>query len=191
MRKSNLYSLGASIIIHAVILSLLLLSFTFHSSFKIPGKTHPVIAYLAPYTLQKIAKPHNTQPIIKSHAGILPIPKQPQKTISKPHHQAIPKNKKISGNKLNHLITLIYQAIDKHKIYPQSAQDLQHSGKVIITFNLNPTGSINGLQLAHSSGYHDLDQAALNTIKATQPIIGVNKYLKVQQTFSIPIVYES
>lgn len=95
----------------------------------------------------------------------------------------------MSGDQINHLVILIYQAISQHKEYPENA-DLQKTTKVVISFVLNPNGEINAAHIAKSSGNSNLDQAALLAVNEAQPIQGVSEYLKSAQDFAIPIVYQ-
>lgn len=189
-----------SIVIHCMLLVALLLTINHQTTYTIPGHTHIISAYLqvekksfssrAPH-LSSRAQPRdlkaNASPSVKM-AKSNSAHHYPRKQI---HQQTIPQNQTISGAELNQLITLIYQTINKHKVYPEEAASLQQQGKVIVTFTLHPNGLITHLHIQHSSGYADLDQAALTTLENSNPIHGVNKYLHQTQNFSLPIAYQT
>jgi len=99
-----------------------------------------------------------------------------------------PQQKKLSGEQTNQLITIIYQTVHKNKVYPLQSRRLHHQGKVLIAFSLLPTGHINNVKVRKSSGYSDLDKAALKALSASQPF-KVEQLLSSKQDIAIPIVY--
>ncbi len=61
--------------------------------------------------------------------------------------------------------------------YPPEAAAFRIKGTVTISFLLYPDGRVTEAAIAQSSGFHLLDEAALNTIKAISPVRDVNLYL--------------
>lgn len=69
------------------------------------------------------------------------------------------------------LLKMIAESIQQHLTYPASAQDQIQQGSAVIDFRLSPDGEISQIRLIQSSGSQDLDQAALQAVKASSPII--------------------
>jgi len=210
MKKNNISGLALSFLIHGILLIILFLNFDFQdkNQVSIPGQKDIIFSELLennnPDTNQgtniKFAPPPSllerpknpisrldTPPLIKQPIQ-KPRPTPIIKTLEKPHPEEI---KAISGTQLNQLISLIYQAISRHKNYPEMAQELNQTGIVTVSFKIQPNGEISNLLLLHSSAYHDLDQAALNAVLAAQPFQGVQKYLTQAQTFKLNIEFQN
>lgn len=56
--------------------------------------------------------------------------------------------------------------IERKKIYPDAARDLGMSGEVEVLYELDRSGALLRAEIAASSGYKLLDQAALRAVKA-------------------------
>ena len=193
MKNGQTYNIALSILLH---LSLFFFLF-FHNqhTFTIPGEKKTIIhAYIFTEPLQK-KQPKKTIDLRSK----LKNPKQHTHEITvkpksiKQHHttkrSSIQKNEEIFGDKINQLVIIIYKAINQHKKYPLDNETSQHAGRVIVTFILQPDGKISHLHLSKSSGFRNLDQSAIATIKASQPIANISHLLKHPQEFSIPIDY--
>ena len=59
----------------------------------------------------------------------------------------------------------IRQALAKNKKYPRSAQKMGLTGKVKLSFTIQPNGEITDIKLKTSSGHHVLDEAAVETLE--------------------------
>ena len=96
-------------------------------------------------------------------------------------------SKKITMGSHNKLLEIIHDRISMYQIYPQQAVSLDQTGNVQVEFNLAPSGQISDIRLLHSSGFFDLDNAALMTLHAINPINKVASYLSKSQLFVIEI----
>ena len=88
------------------------------------------------------------------------------------------------------LLTLLHTAIAQQQHYPASAQELEQTGRVTLSFTLFPDGSINQLTITRSSGISSLDNAALAAINAATPFQRVDRYLKAAQQYQLDVVFE-
>lgn len=73
--------------------------------------------------------------------------------------------------------------------YPQQARQMRQQGRVKVAFTLQDDGRLSNIRLLQSSGYHSLDQAALNTLKRlgkySPPPAGVNRQISTTIVFSL------
>lgn len=171
-----------SVLLHALLLAAILFNFNSHSNYSVPGSTKIIQAYI-PKLSTKNNNSSSKLNLMKN--GILSAGGFNQ---FKHSEKTLPQTEQISGDQINQLVNLIYQAISQHQEYPENA-DLQKTAKVIVSFILNPNGNIEAAKIAESSGNSSLDQAALLSVNEAQPIQGVSEYLKSAQDFAIPIVY--
>ncbi|MSN95810.1 energy transducer TonB [Campylobacter sp. FMV-PI01] len=83
---------------------------------------------------------------------------------------------------------LIYQAILKHKTYPDRAKKMRAEGRVIITFQLRNKNSFEILKIKQSSGIKILDEHALKIIdkaKIDFPSEAIGKSITVPINFNL------
>jgi protein TonB len=59
--------------------------------------------------------------------------------------------------------------IESKKQYPQSAQNRQLEGRVIVGFTLSPSGHVTSAEIVQSSHHSILDQAALTAVRSASP----------------------
>lgn len=57
----------------------------------------------------------------------------------------------------------------RHKSYPQLAERLGHEGAVKVSFSIGADGGLNSVSVRDSSGYDELDEAALDAVRAAAP----------------------
>lgn len=60
--------------------------------------------------------------------------------------------------------------LGKHKRYPAQARSLRHEGEVAVRFRVNRAGRVISASVSRSSGFPDLDAAALDLFKRAQPL---------------------
>ena len=58
--------------------------------------------------------------------------------------------------------------IEKHKIYPASAKELDMTGDVVLAYTINRQGSVVEASVLQSSGFRLLDAAALKALRASR-----------------------
>lgn len=95
----------------------------------------------------------------------LPRPAEPPKTVEPPAPPQAPRS--------NPAAESAYQAqarseIDKQKRYPEEAQQLGMSGTVLVSYSIARDGHLLRAEIAQSSGFKLLDQAALQAVQRTR-----------------------
>lgn len=194
MKWTNPTSITISLALHALLIVFLVLHIHHDTRFIIPGKKQIILASLvmpAPKPQPRQPIHHKTPPIAEH--GSLPKAVSHHPQISHPTPPKKPhlaETKAISGTKLNKLIAIVYRDIAAHKTYPEMAQQLNQTGVATVSFMLHPDGKITGLTLVRSSGYQDLDQAALAAVTAAQPFSGVQAYLREARQFRLNIHFQ-
>lgn len=191
--RSFLFSIG----IHTAVLLAIFWSALHASHYAIHGKTR-VIDAVAITALPPMNTPVRMPP--KQHHTAQAQSTKPraliQENITPAHIKAAntttrtSQPKKITGKTFSLLVQLIYRSINQHRIYPEHSQALNHTGNVLLSFVLRPNGSLSQLQVTKSSGHHDLDQAAIDTLRASTPITGIARYLPTPQSFTVIIAYQ-
>ncbi|MFA5685707.1 MAG: TonB family protein [Lysobacteraceae bacterium] len=88
------------------------------------------------------------------------------------------------------LAALLHQAIDRHKRYPQGALRLGREGAARIDFRLAPDGSIDDLNIGHSSGVRSLDLAAFRAVQAIAPFADAHRYLDRTRRFQVDVIFQ-
>lgn len=88
------------------------------------------------------------------------------------------------------LMSLLHQAIDRNKRYPQSALRMGREGSARVDFNLGPDGQIEALNIGNSSGVHALDIAASRAVQDIAPFPMAGRYLDRTQRFQVDVVFQ-
>jgi TonB family protein len=84
----------------------------------------------------------------------------------------------------------VRQRIASAKYYPRTAQRRGMEGKPVIAFTLNKQGRLVKVNLAQSSGYQMLDQAALEAVQQAAPYPEIPAELKTDSyQFKLPISF--
>lgn len=60
-------------------------------------------------------------------------------------------------------------SILRHKTYPAIAERLAHEGAAKVSFTIDANGSLQSATVRSSSGYDELDEAALNAVRSAAP----------------------
>lgn len=68
------------------------------------------------------------------------------------------------------VLALIRKKIMKHKSYPTLAKQNKWTGKVKVSFKIKVDGSLDFVKVLQTSGYAELDDDAINTIKSSAPL---------------------
>ena len=64
----------------------------------------------------------------------------------------------------------IRREIERHKRYPTRAKMMRKQGKVSVSFNVGPDGSLSGARVTQSSDDESLDNAALEAVNSARPV---------------------
>lgn len=88
------------------------------------------------------------------------------------------------------ILLKLHAAIAAKQSYPESALELKQKGTVKIGFSLYPDGQLKNITLLKSSGFDEIDRAALNAVHAISPATAIARSLKTAEFFSVDIVFE-
>jgi protein TonB len=162
----------------------------------------PVPSYVYQEPQKPLMTAENQQPVASD--GLIkpknPAPGEPANTATKHDASAETRPTKagtdpatvIANKKTDKLlIKLLSRATSKKLVYPKSAQDFRVTGKVEVRFYLTPDGQISDITLVGSSGSDVLDEAALNAVRATSPVQGVDAYLSNPKYLVVGIIFSA
>ena len=80
--------------------------------------------------------------------------------------------------------------IEKAKRYPREARRKGREGKVVLSFQINRKGEVGEIKLVQSSGYRELDEEGMTTIRRAAPFLppplGDQDTLEVK----VPLVFQ-
>ena len=79
--------------------------------------------------------------------------------------------------------------LERRKRYPNGARSRREQGMVHVNFTIDDAGNVLGVSLARSSGFPELDQAAVQAVQRASPVPapppGVNKNITAPMNFNI------
>ena len=78
---------------------------------------------------------------------------------------------------------VIESQIERAKNYPRMARERGIQGVVRVRFKLKPSGDVDRVEIASSSGYDVLDDASVKTVYRASPMPYVNGWLEVPMTY--------
>ena len=87
------------------------------------------------------------------------------------------------------LLALLHQAIDDRKRYPTLARRQRREGSATVLFRLHPDGALDRLELAASSGFDMLDQAALRAVAGVAPFEPAMRLLTRDAEFRVEVEF--
>jgi len=92
---------------------------------------------------------------------------------------------------LSRYIARVRTKIEQRKYYPSSSRRMKEEGTVTVSFLLTPTGDLVTLSVAASSGFPDLDDAALDAVRNASPYPAFPSALKTTSlALRVPITFE-
>ena len=94
-----------------------------------------------------------------------PTPKKDRRTPVGSESLSPPQN----PNLLDKYLTAIQQILKEHLRLPTALRRAKVSGKLMVSMILLPDGKLETVAIVESSGREDLDQVAIDTVKAAQP----------------------
>jgi len=95
----------------------------------------------------------------------------------------------ITRSRLLELTGRLHRAIERQKHYPLSARRLGREGTTSVAFRMNPSGAIDSLEVAASSGEPSLDRAALRAVRGISPFDEAGAYLDETAPFRVDIAF--
>lgn len=91
---------------------------------------------------------------------------------------------------LNGYVAEVRGKVYGSKYYPEQARRLEHEGRVKVRFTVTASGSISSVSVSSSSGYSDLDNAALGAVRRASPFPAIPSGLeKNSLTMSITLKF--
>lgn len=80
--------------------------------------------------------------------------------------------------------------IEAGKVYPVKARRLRHQGQVLLSFTIDPDGTISEVQIGRSSGSVILDEAALTLVRSLSGRLPAPAGLaQRRRSFTLPLAY--
>ena len=74
--------------------------------------------------------------------------------------------------------------------YPVKAQRRGWQGRVLVEARVTAAGLVSGVSLAHSSGYHLLDQTALAAVRAWRFVPALHDGRRIASTVTVPVLFQ-
>lgn len=84
-------------------------------------------------------------------------------------------------------VSLLHQAIDKHKRYPYQAQRQRREGMVKLQFVVHPDGHVTDVSVVESSRFDVLDEAARKAVNAISPFQLAANFIYEQHMYDVDI----
>lgn len=138
-----------------------------------------------PTTLPPALKKTNNQPkpiikkIVKSKQSTNIVKQETAKESEAETHKALAQVKSDLIKKLNH-----------NFVYPKLAQRKNWQGKVILTLHVSPSGKIENIYLATSSGYNVLDNAAIASLYKVGKLHNISTWFSNGINLNLPVIYK-
>lgn len=130
----------------------------------------PVQQVQTPKPQKALEPPRVVQPMVAaavSEQVIVPaVPLTPPKEATSPDHVEPQVQRVSNGAAEGAFAQDVRSRIERKKIYPDTARDLGMSGEVEVLYELDRTGNLLKAEIAVSSGFKMLDQAALKAVKS-------------------------
>ena len=80
--------------------------------------------------------------------------------------------------------------LERFRRYPARARAARQQGTITIRFRMNKAGMVLSSIIVKKSGYYDLDQAALDTLKRAQPLPAIPADLGDEVELTIPVEFQ-
>lgn len=89
-----------------------------------------------------------------------------------------------------HVISIIYKELQPYFSYPKLAVRRNWQGKVLLSLQVTSSGHIKKIQIAKSSGYNLLDQAAIKALSKIENLPYTSNWLATDIELNLPIIYK-
>ena len=83
------------------------------------------------------------------------------------------------------LLRAIRRQIERAKIYPDAARRAGMEGTVELRFRIGRDGTVEVLEVVRSSGYPELDEIAMQTIRRAAPYPSVSGRIRIPLSYHL------
>lgn len=146
--------------------------------------TEPIPASLVQLAAPAISARDTQEPV----KIVDPGPAVPETTA--PKSVAAPTANRLSNDARPNWEGLILAHLERFRRYPARARAARQQGTITIRFRMNKTGMVLSSAIVKKSGYYDLDQAALDTLKRAQPLPGIPAGMGDEVELTIPVEFQ-
>jgi protein TonB len=81
--------------------------------------------------------------------------------------------------------------LNRHKRYPRSSQSRREEGLAQVEFSIDPRGNVLSARVVRSSGFPELDQAALDMISRASPVPAPPPEIaQARMTLNLPVQFD-
>lgn len=87
------------------------------------------------------------------------------------------------------LLAILHNAIKSELVYPERAIQLHETGLVTLTLCLKQSDALVSVDIISSSGFNDLDRAAIRAVQAAAPFSLPPSLMQVDACFDVPVAF--
>ncbi|WBO23890.1 energy transducer TonB family protein [Sphingomonas abietis] len=156
----------------------------------------PVEKHLRQHTPQKVDPvvhpliPIATTPALPPTPETKPVdPAPPQPETAAPKTAAAPPAPQVSSNTPDTWEGRVLARLQKYQRYPGEAKSARQQGVAYIRFRMSRDGHVLSSSLVRSSGFADLDQAALDTLRRADPLPKIPADRPDEIELSVPVEF--
>ena len=92
---------------------------------------------------------------------------------------------------LEEFLAIVRKRIEKAKRYPEEARRKGMEGTVVVAFTVGKKGELESVEVVKSSGYKELDEAAVQTIKRAAPFPPLERFSSRERLkIEVPITFK-
>jgi protein TonB len=117
-----------------------------------------------------------------------PGPAVPETTA--PKSVAAPAINRLSNDARPNWEGTILAHLERFRRYPARARAARQQGTITVRFRMNKAGMVLSSAIVKRSGYYDLDQAALDTLKRAQPLPAIPADMGDEVELTIPVEFQ-
>lgn len=142
-----------------------------------------------PVPIVQLAPPSMSAREVREPVNITdPSPAVPETTA--PKSIAAPTVNRLSNDARPDWKGTILAHLERFRRYPARARAARQQGTITIRFRMNKAGMVLSSTIVKKSGYYDLDQAALDTLKRAQPLPAFPADMGDEVELTIPVEFQ-
>lgn len=142
-----------------------------------------------PVPMVQLASPSMSAREVREPDNITdPGPAVPETTA--PKSIAAPTVNRLSSDARPNWEGTILAHLERFRRYPARARAARQQGTITIRFRMNKAGMVLSSTIVKKSGYYDLDQAALDTLKRAQPLPAIPAEMGDEVELTIPVEFQ-